>query len=246
MTAHTETVWDLENLARAERLADWIFEQFRPHVRGDVAEIGAGIGTYSERIRGVGVDDLLLVEPDPACAARLRTSFSHVAEETLPGAPSLRPGERDFVVALNVIEHTADDHAAVAAMARALRPGGVLSLLVPAHPRLYGRLDSLYGHHRRYTRARLRGLVEEAGLEVLDLYRFNALGILGWMAKNRTREPSLDPRSLRAYERVLPLYRRLVEDRFRPPVGLSLIVHARRRPEAPVARAAKSSREGSA
>ena len=230
MTAHTETVWDLENLRRAERLADWIFEQFRPHVRGAVAEIGAGIGTYSERIRAAGVDDLLLVEPDPACAARLRATFPHVAEETLPGAPSLRPGERDFVVALNVIEHIPDDHAAVASMARALRPGGVLTLLVPAHPRLYGRLDSAYGHQRRYTKARLRDVVERAGLEVTDLYRFNALGILGWMAKSLSREPSLDPRSLRAYERLLPAYRAVVEDRFRPPVGLSLVVHARRAP----------------
>ena len=63
---------------------------------------------------------------------------------------------------------------------------------------------------------------------MLDLYRFNALGILGWVVKNRTGDPRLDPRSLAAYERILPAYRRLVEDRFRPPVGLSLIVHARR------------------
>jgi SAM-dependent methyltransferase len=225
---YTETVWDLEHLAQAQRLADWIFEQFRPYVRGSVAEIGAGIGTYSERIADMGVEDLLLVEPDPECAARLRAAFPNVAEETLPDAASLGRGDRDFVVALNAIEHIADDHAAVAAMARALRPRGVLTLLVPAHPRLYGRLDAQYGHERRYTPARLRDVVERAGLQTLDLYRFNALGILGWMAKNRTRNPTLDPRSLRAYERILPAYRALVEDRFRPPVGLSLVVHARR------------------
>ncbi|HEV2814134.1 MAG TPA: methyltransferase domain-containing protein [Solirubrobacteraceae bacterium] len=225
---YTETVWDLEQLAQAERLADWIFEQFRPYVRGRVAEVGAGIGTYSARIRDAGVEDLLLVEPDPGCAARLRSAFPNVAEETLPDAPSLRHGDRDFVVALNAIEHIADDHAAVAAMGAALRPGGVLTLLVPAHPRLYGRLDAQYGHERRYTPARLRDVVERAGLHTLDLYRFNALGILGWVAKNRARAPSLDPRSLRAYERILPAYRAVTEDRFRPPVGLSLVVHARR------------------
>lgn len=227
MAIHEE-IWDLENLKRARRLGDWIFEQFRPHVRGRVAEVGAGIGTYSERIRDAGVDDLLLVEPDRACAARLREQFPHVAEETLPDAPSLHRHDRDFVVALNVIEHIADDAGAVAAMADALRPGGVLTLLVPAHPRLYGALDRRYGHERRYTPERLREVVERAGLEVLDLYRFNALGILGWIVKNRTGDPSIDPRSLRAYERILPAYRRLVEDRRRPPVGLSLIVHARR------------------
>lgn len=223
-----DEIWDLENLKRARGLGDWVFEQFRPYVRGRVAEVGAGIGTYSERIAAQGVDDLLLIEPEPACAARLRTSFANVAEETLPAAPSLRPDDRDLVVALNVVEHIEDDRAAVAAMAEALRPGGVLTLLVPAHPRLYGPLDRHYGHARRYTKERLRAIVEAAGLTVLDLYRFNALGIAGWVVKNRTRDPSLDPRSLRAYERMLPFYRRLVEDRFRPPVGLSLVVHARR------------------
>jgi SAM-dependent methyltransferase len=205
-----------------------VFEQFRPHVRGRVAEIGAGIGTYSERIEAAGVADLLLVEPDPACSARLRGRFANVAQETLPEAPSLRPSDRDFIVALNVVEHIPDDHGAVAAMGRALRPGGVLTLLVPAHPRLYGPLDRKYEHQRRYTKERLRGVVEAAGLEVLDLYRFNALGILGWVVKNRTGDPRLDPRSLAAYERILPAYRWLVEDRFRPPAGLSLVVHARR------------------
>lgn len=224
-----DEIWDLENLKRARGLGDWVFEQFRPHVRGRVAEVGAGIGTYSERIAATpGVEDLLLVEPEPACATRLRERFDNVAEETLPQAPSLRPRDRDLVVALNVVEHIDDDHAAVAAMADALRPQGVLTLLVPAHPRLYGPLDRHYGHARRYTKDRLRAVVEGAGLTVLDLYRFNALGIAGWLVKNRTRDPALDPRSLRAYERMLPAYRRLVEDRFRPPVGLSLIVHARR------------------
>ncbi len=69
--------------------------------------------------------------------------------------------------------------------------------------------------------------MEGAGLEVLDLYSFNALGILGWMVKSRVGEATLDPRSLRAYERLLPLWRP-VERRFSLPVGLSLVVHARK------------------
>jgi SAM-dependent methyltransferase len=231
MAARPEKTWDLETLKGARRLGDWIFEQFRPYVRGRVAEVGAGIGTFSERIQAARVDDLLLVEPDPACAVRLRSEFggATVAEEELPDAPSLLSGDRDLVVALNVIEHIADDGAAVATMARALRPRGVLTLLVPAHPWLYGALDRRYGHARRYTRERLRAVVEAAGLEVVDLYRFNALGIPGWLIKNATRDATIDARSVRTYERILPAYRRVVEDRVRPPVGLSVVVHARRR-----------------
>jgi SAM-dependent methyltransferase len=232
--ATTDELWDLETLKGARRLGDWMFAQFSPYVGGRVAEVGAGIGTFSERILAAGVDDLLLVEPEPDCAARLRAQFAghpavEVAAETLPGAPALarREGTLDLVVCQNVLEHIDDDHEAAAAMARALRPGGVLTLIVPAHPWLYGALDERYGHFRRYTRDRLRDVVGAAGLDVASLYRFNALGIAGWVVKNRSRDPTIDPRSLRAYERMVPAWR-AVEARVPVPAGLSLIVHARR------------------
>ena len=112
-------------------------------------------------------------------------------------------------------------------MSDALAPGGALGLLVPAHPRLYGPLDRRFGHVRRYRRRDLAELVREAGLEVDRIYSFNALGVLGWVAKSTRREPSLDPASLRAYELVLPLYR-WVERVHPPPFGLSCVVRARR------------------
>jgi SAM-dependent methyltransferase len=229
-----EPLWDLENLARAHGLCDWMFAQYADAVGGGVAEVGAGIGTFSRRILDAGVDRLLLLEPDPTCAQRLRERFDRspeveVAEEGVPGSPALeaRAGELDLVVSQNVLEHVADDAGAVSAMARALRPGGRLTLLVPAHPRLYGPLDRGYGHHRRYTAESLRRLVAGAGLEVLDVHAFNLLGIPGWWAQNRRRHPSVGAGSLRAYEALLKAWRP-VEERVRPPWGLSVIAHARR------------------
>ena len=73
----------------------------------------------------------------------------------------------------------------------------------------------------------LAGLVRGAGLEVDRIYCFNALGVLGWVAKSTRRNPSLDPASLRAYELLLPLYR-WVERMHPPPFGLSYVVRARR------------------
>ena len=114
-------------------------------------------------------------------------------------------------------------------MADALAPGGQLTLLVPANPRLFGPLDDAYGHHRRYTRERLRMLFEQAELDVLDLYAFNTLGIAGWWATNRRPGSRVGPRSLAVYESLVRFWQPL-ERRLRPPWGLSLIVHARRPP----------------
>src|SRR5690348_5087189 len=57
-------LWDLETLAGASRLGDWMFEHFALLVRGRTVEVGAGIGTFSERMLAHGVADALLLEPE--------------------------------------------------------------------------------------------------------------------------------------------------------------------------------------
>src|SRR4051794_29502382 len=229
-----EDLWDLRNLAEARRLCDFMVEQFPVRVGRSAVEVGAGIGTFSQRLLDRGVDDLLLIEPETVCVAELEQRFGgdprvQVRAELLPEAPALaeRPGSFDFALSQNVFEHIEDDYGAVAAMARGLKPGGVLMALVPAHPRLYGPLDRAYGPFRRYTPERLRSIVEAAGLEVERLYRFNALGTLGWWAKNRRGAEGIGSSPLRVYEALLAAWAP-IERRVDVPVGLSLIVHARR------------------
>lgn len=230
-----EPLWDLENLARARRLCDWMFDQYASAATGRVAEVGAGIGTFTGRIIDGGADSVLAIEPDPVCHRRLQQTFKddprvEAVAETLPDSASLAAMDRslDLVVSQNVLEHIADDAAAMTAMAAAVRPGGHLVALVPAHPRLFGELDRRFEHHRRYTRESLRRLVELAGLEVTDVRAFNLLGVPGWWVQSRRSNPSLDERSLAAYEALLRVWRP-VEDRVRFPWGLSVIAHARRR-----------------
>jgi SAM-dependent methyltransferase len=230
----SEDVWDLEALSQADGLGDWMFSRV-PDARGArVAEIGAGIGTFTRRLLAAGARELLLIEPQPGCVASLRSRFGgdprvRIAEDALPDSPALDAwaGTCDLVVCQNVLEHIADDRAALQAIARALRPGGTLAVLVPAHPRLFNRLDRRFGHERRYSARRLRWLAGEAGLAIERLERFNALGILGWLVEGLDPEPAIRPQALRAYERVVGYWRRF-EDRVRLPFGLSLIVHARR------------------
>jgi SAM-dependent methyltransferase len=232
--AEQSDLWDLEDIAHARRLGDWVFEQFSWAVGPEVVEIGAGIGTFSERLLAAGVERLVLVEPEPACAEVLDDRFGSDARVTverdqLPEAEALlkRPGVFDFALCLNVLEHVDDDARALEVMAGALRPGGRLGVLVPAGPRLFGSLDAHYGHHRRYTRESLRAIAEAAGLCVTALHPFNALGIPGWWFRTVTGGTALGRRSLAAYNQMLALWRPL-ERRLRLPWGLSLVLHAER------------------
>ena len=82
----------------------------------------------------------------------------------------------DAVTSFDVIYHdwVADDRAAVAEMARVLRPGGALLVRVPALEALRGAHDAEVLTRRRYTRGELgaarraRGL-ERRALELLQL-----------------------------------------------------------------------------
>jgi SAM-dependent methyltransferase len=230
---HAE-LWGLENLRRARRLCDFMFEQFSDFVGGSVAEVGAGIGTFSERMLLRGVERLLLIEPEPECMERLRDDFAvdtrvQLAEETIPGSAALAAWEAscDFILAQNVVEHIEDDAAAVAAIRDALCPGGRVTILAPAHRRLFGSIDRAYGHHRRYSRADLRALISGAGLVVDEVYFFNLLGLPGWWVQSRRGSQGISRRSLAVYEALLRAWKP-VEQRIRPPFGLSLVAHAHR------------------
>ncbi len=229
-----DTPFDLDELAGAHRLADWMFDQFRSAVGSSVVEVGPGVGTFTQRLLDEGVERLMLIEVDPRLCDLLRDRYAGdprvtVVTEMLPESPTLAAaaGQFDFVLCQNVLEHIDDDFGAAAAMAAALRPGGRLGILVPAHPRLYGAMDAGFGHYRRYTRERLSSVVQGTGLELTALYSFNLLGVLGWMAKKRSGATQLGARSLAVYERIVGLWRP-IETRLKPRWGLSLIAQARR------------------
>jgi SAM-dependent methyltransferase len=227
--------WDLENLAAATGLCDWMFSRFADRAHGSVLEVGAGIGTFSERLLASSlVESLLAVEPELQCAEALEDRFEgdprvEVAADPIPGCAAMdeAAGGFDFALCQNVLEHIPDQAGAVGAIADALRPGGTLGILVPAHPRLFGRLDEAYGHQRRYTRRSLEAVLEGAGLEIEASGYFNALGIPGWWVKNRFGSNEVDARSLRAYEVLLRAWRP-IEDRLRLPFGLSVLARARK------------------
>lgn len=69
----------------------------------------------------------------------------------------------DLVMALDVIEHCADDAAVLREMYRALRPGGLCYIMAPALMFLWSPLDMVAHHYRRYTTKELRERLQAAG-----------------------------------------------------------------------------------
>jgi hypothetical protein len=107
-------------------------------------------------------------------------------------------GRYNLVLMLDVIEHVEDDRGALRdTVSSFLIPGGWLLVSAPAGDMLFSRHDERLGHKRRYTPARLRALVEEAGLAIVDrgelfasLLVPRAVAKLGELALGRYRSPA--------------------------------------------------------
>ena len=205
-----------------------------------ILDIGCGPGgttlAYSESHNVLGVD----ASSESVRYARDRGIAVAMMDATRLG---VRPDSCDAIVALDLLEHVADDARALREMYAALRPGGVLVATVPAYQFLWSSHDEAVGHLRRYTKGPLLRLVRAAGFEVtLGAYVMSSIlpaAIVVRLAERlrpRRGEPAARfarlPRVLNvALERIVgfgPMPLRFVSI----PFGLSIAVVARRPPTA--------------
>lgn len=71
-----------------------------------------------------------------------------------------------LISAMDIVEHVADDAAALAELARVAAPGAALLLSVPLHPAAWSAFDDAVGHHHRYDPAILLERLTAAGFLV--------------------------------------------------------------------------------
>jgi SAM-dependent methyltransferase len=220
----------LEIMGAAPRYNAWQYSRVAPYVGRRVCEVGSGIGNMSSLILGTPRELTVLTDTNPYYLQTLKERFGDrpdVAIEplTLPddSAPERFARYRlDTVVALNVVEHIAEDVGALGTIAALLPTGGRLVVLVPALRQLYGTLDLELAHARRYTRATLRTAMEAAGFRVERTFYYNVVGTFGWWFNSRVlRARRIGRRQLRLFETLVPTLR--VEDRLRLPFGQSVI-----------------------
>jgi SAM-dependent methyltransferase len=222
----------LQRMAEADHYNRWLIDRSDPYLGSRVLDLGSGIGTFTAMI-AKRADHVTALEPDPTFWPVLERRFAGnpavdvVHQDAAALTESGVGGSFDSIVCFNVLEHIADHRSTLVTMREALRPGGTLLLLVPAHPLLYGGIDRTVAHVRRYSRKPLRGLLRETGYDVVSMRHVNPVGAAGWLVTSRLLGRTEIPQGpLTLYDRLVPLLRRL--DRVDLHVGLSLWAVARR------------------
>jgi SAM-dependent methyltransferase len=198
----------------------------RPYLRGDVADVGAGLGANTSRFADVAVRRWLCLEPDADLAGKLREKASGWSgrEVRCGTIAALSTQERfDAILYIDVLEHIEEDRAELAAAASHLRPGGALIVLSPAHMWLYSEFDAAIGHFRRYTRASLRAISPE-GARLERLLFLDCAGILASLANRAAlRRSTPSARMILTWDRFLVPWSRRLDGWFRFKFGKSLL-----------------------
>jgi 2-polyprenyl-3-methyl-5-hydroxy-6-metoxy-1,4-benzoquinol methylase len=219
----------LDTLSSTKRFNRWMADTVvRPYLGKRILELGAGIGNMTQHLSR-GRVTYMATDLDEEHLGRLRVRFrgrpnlsSGKVDLTLPEDFGALRGKFDTVVCLNVVEHVKDDLLALTNIRSALQPGGRAIVLVPQDQSIYGTLDEVLGHYRRYSTAQLKERMEAAGFEVERIFEFNRVTRPGWWWNGRVlRRRSFGRWQLRLFDTLVPLWRKI--DRIIPWKGVSVI-----------------------
>jgi SAM-dependent methyltransferase len=207
------------------------FEAYRRGAHVIAADLDVGeltpVGGMFEAMRAEGE-----ARP-PAAAAALSADATN-----LPFAD----GSFDAIIAAEILEHVPNDGAAMAEIARVLRPGGRVAVTVPAWlpERICWALSREYhevpgGHVRIFTRAELTDKLAAAGLKPTGAHHAHSLHSPYWWLKCAVGVHDDAHPAVRGYHRMLvwdimrrPALTRVSESVLNPLIGKSLVIYAKR------------------
>jgi len=208
-----------------------------------ILELGSGTGGNFAMLQRFG--QVTAVEKDPlARALSVRNAWGMVEVKPgwLPdGLPEL--GKFDLICLFDVLEHVAEDKAALRTVRSLLAPGGRLVITVPAFERLWGLHDEQMHHQRRYEHAALAEKLQQAGFAVAQLSYCNMflfpaalvmrlidrLGRRRWGRRQASGAGMLPAPINRVFAAIFGAERFLI-GRVRLPFGLSLLAVAQAQP----------------
>lgn len=218
-------------LSLADNYRKALLHEFSTPLRGNVLEVGAGIGQITEALlKNHRITRLVSVEPHPNFHQQLLGKFP--GHTIIHGTiENLKEDDNwDTILSINVLEHIDDDENELKNYYQCLAKNvGTLCLFVPARPEIYAEIDKDFGHFRRYTRPELRAKLERAGFQIVRLRYYNFVGYLAWwLTFCFLKKRHFNAGSVRFFDRfIFPLVYKF-ESRICPPfIGQSLLVEAR-------------------
>jgi glycosyltransferase involved in cell wall biosynthesis len=219
----------LGRLNRAPRFTRWMADVIRPYIGQTVLEIGAGTGNLTAQLIprvlywATDINPLYLMYLDNVGRNRPYMKVGFTDAEKVATYPEDQ--KFDTVICLNVVEHLADERGAIRNIRSALEAGGRAIILVPCGPGLYGTLDEVLGHQRRYTRESLKALVLDANFELEQMIDFNRVGVIAWWVNGRLlQRRTFGLWQIKVLNVLTPVFRTIDKALPLPPLSLIAVI----------------------
>lgn len=220
----------LESMSMAPRYNKWVLNKFKKYLKGDILEVGSGIGNFTKLLIGFG----------QVWASDISKDYLNKIKVEIPeikgvGIVDIEQGKYffqnqkfDAIVCLNVVEHIKNDDQALLNLQRLLKPKGILILIVPSGMRLYGKIDEAIGHFRRYNKKQLEKQLYKKGFKVLKSRLLNFVGGIGWWGAGRLfKQSAVRKGNVRIFNLISPMFL-FIERFWEPPLGTSVFIIARK------------------
>lgn len=223
-------------------------------------DLGCGFGRHAFEAARRGAS-VVALDAGPDEVAQVRATIGAMVEagELTPGHPAtavqgdalalpFADGTFDRVIASEVLEHIPDDTAAMAELARVLRPGGTMAVTVPrcVPEAINWALSDEYhdtpgGHVRIYRRSTLERRLGAVGLEPTGFQHAHGIHSPYWWLRCLVGPSNDGHPAVKAYHQVLvwdivraPFLTRTADRVLSPIIGKSLVVYVTK-PERAVA-----------
>ena len=140
----------LECFDTANLWVKYIILQIKDYLKDNILEVGAGYGTFTKSYMN-NFKDISLLDSDKKNIKSLIKKFNENKNIKVLKS-EVRDLKQNFntIIYFNVLEHIEADILEIENSIQKLNIGGHLIILVPAHQKLYSKLDRAVGHYRRY------------------------------------------------------------------------------------------------
>jgi hypothetical protein len=163
---------ELEIFKNAIKWRNYWSNFINSEIKGNVLEVGSGMGTITNELSASDFKSWVSIEPDYSLLTM-----------TNPESSIKRKEYFDTILYIDVLEHIKNDKAEIHAISSSLKIGGSIIVLSPAFNFLFNDFDLSVGHYRRYNKKSLLNLLPE-GFTVKKIKYLDTLGfVLGLLNK---------------------------------------------------------------
>lgn len=220
----------LESMSQAGAYNKWTLSKFKEFLKGEILEIGCGIGNFTStlsnygKVTAVDIDKVIVKKFEDRKNPDISIGYGDIEK----GEFFFDKKKFDSIICINVLEHIQNDIKALDNIFELLQNGGNLVLLVPIYSFLYGEIDREIGHFRRYNPNILIEKMRKMGFEIISYRKLNFIGAIGWFISGKIlKNKQISENKIKMFNLISPLL--YLEDLVEPPVGTSILIIARKK-----------------